>query len=122
MTGPAADGWATGSEGMSAWEEVLAWLEDDEPIEAVVFSSRQGIARGDELVPPGVLNRLLSAEAAAPLMDGWRIGDAALPPQPMLLWTDRRTFTIAFEPEGARLIWARRDPTTEESIFPSSRP
>lgn len=106
----------------SAWNEVLSQLEDDEPIEAVVFGHRQGIAPGGELVPAGKINKLLSPETAAPLMDGWHIGDAAEPPQPMLLWTDRRVFSVAFEPRGTRLTWAPRDPVAGEVFYSGSRP
>lgn len=111
----------TACEFASAWDEVLAQLEDDEPIEAVVFGHRQGVAPGGELVPASEINKLLSPESAAPLMDGWKISGATEPPQPMLLWTDRRIFSVAFEPRGTRLTWAPRDPTAGEVFYSGSR-
>ena len=109
---------------MNALEELKAFLGEGEKVRGIVFGS-WGAGYGEPAPPPVPLEmrgKLLTLEAAAPMMKKWTFAGGGFgSPEcyAMYAWTDRRVIWVTQNELGATwLDSAPRNPTAIMPIMP----
>ena len=105
---------------MNAYEELLAHLEENEQVKAIVFGpwGWDGYNEPDPPPIPGEKQgKIMPLEEAAPLMEGWSFSGGFGAPEcyAVYIWTTRRIFWVTQYDGATSLSWAPRYP---RSIIP----
>lgn len=110
---------------MNAYDELMEFLEDGEAVDAVVFGDWgwgwDGCGElGKEYVPNEKRGRILSLEAARPLMDGWSFEGGFGAPEcyAVYIWTNRRVIWVTQYDGSTRLDSAPRNPSPVMPYMP----